>query len=129
MISVMVVQPLQVIPFATMAITIVAKSLLLLSQSLLTNPLSGPLLRSKGRIFYSGFPGEKAGLTSKEGGVCQSTNLSIVHTEFYKAATCFKDLQFPVIYTKILELTLNICSSDNLSYNGTYKYATKTATV
>ena len=109
-----------------MAITIVAKSLLLLSQSPLTNPLSGPLLRSQGRIFYSGSPGEKAGLISKEGGVCQSGNLSIVHTEFNKAAACFEELQFSVIYTKILELTLNICNLNNLSYDGMDKYATKT---
>ena len=125
----MVVQPLQVIPSATMAITIVAESLLLLSQSPLTNSSSGPLLRSQGGIFYLGSPGKKARLTSKEGSVCQSANLSIVQAEFDKAATCFKELQFPVIYTKILELMLTICSSDNLSYDGTDKYATKTTTV
>ena len=84
-----------------MAVTIVIESLLLLSQSPLTNLLSGPLLRSQGRIFYSGSPGEKAGLISEEGSICQTTNLSIVHTEFDKAATCFEELQFPVIYTKI----------------------------
>ena len=112
-----------------MAITIVVESFLLLSQSPLTNPSSGPLLRSQGRIFYSGSPGEKAGLISKEGGICQSANPSIVHTEFNKAATCLEELQFPVIYTKILELMLNICSSNNLSYDGMDKYATKTTTV
>ena len=37
-----------------MAITIVIESLLLLSQSPLTNPSSGPLLRSQGGIFHSG---------------------------------------------------------------------------
>ena len=46
MISVKVVQPSQVILSAAMAVTIVAESLLLLSQTHLTNPLSGPLLRS-----------------------------------------------------------------------------------
>ena len=106
----MVVQPSQVIPSAAMVVTIVIESLLLLGQSPLNNPSSGPLLRSQGGIFHSGSPGEKAGLISKEGGICQSTNPSIVHTEFNKAATCLKELQFPVIYTKILELTLNICS-------------------
>ena len=125
----MVVQPSQMIPSTAMAITIVAESLLLLSQSHLTNPSSGPLLRSQGRIFYSGSPGEKAGFISKEGGVHQSANLSIVHTEFDKAATCPEELQFPVIYTKILELTLNIHSSNNLSYDSMDKYATKTTTV
>ena len=80
-------------------------------------------------MFYSGSPGEKARLISKEGSICQSTNPSIVHTEFNKAATCLKELQFPVIYTKILELMLNICSSNNLSYDGMDKYATKTTTV
>ena len=103
----MVVQPSQAIP---MAITIVAKSLLLLSQSHLTNPSSGPLLRSQGGIFHSGSPGEKARLISEEGSVCQSANPSIVHTEFDKAAACFEELQFSVIYTKILELMLNIHS-------------------
>ena len=93
-----------------MAVTIVTKSLLLLRQSHLTNPSSGPLLRSQGRIFYSGSPGEKARLISKEGGVHQSTNPSIIPTEFDKAAACFEELQFSVIYTKILELTLNIHS-------------------
>ena len=122
----MVVQPSQAIPSAGMAVIIVAESLLLLSQSPLTNPLSGPLLRGQGRIFYSGSPGEKAGLISKVGGVCQTTNLSIVCTVFNKAATCFKELQYPVIYTKILELMLNIHSSNNLSYNGMDKYGTKT---
>ena len=106
----MVVQPSQTIPSATMAITIVAESLLILSQSHLTNPSSGPLLRSRGRMFYSGSPGEKAGLISKEGSVCQSTNPSIIPSEFNKAAACFEGLQFSVIYTKILELTLNIHS-------------------
>ena len=115
---------------AAMAITIVIESLLLLSQSPLTNPSSGPLLRSQGGIFYSGSPGKKAGLISKKGGICQSANPSIVHTEFDKAPTCLEELQFPVIYTKILELTLNICSSKkNLSYNGMDKYGTKTTTV
>ena len=52
-------------------------------------------------MFYSGSPGEKAGLISEEGGVCQSTYLSIVPTELDKAAACFKGLQFFVIYTKI----------------------------
>ena len=85
----MVVQPSQVIPSTAMAVTIVAESLLLLSQSHLTNPLSGPLLRSQGGIFYSGSPGEKARLISKEGSIHQSANLSIVYTEFDKAATCF----------------------------------------
>ena len=61
-------------------------------------------------MFYSGSPREKAGLISKEGSVCQSTNPSIVPTEFDKAAACFKELQFSVIYAKILELTLNIHS-------------------
>ena len=106
----MVVQPSQVIPSTTMAITIVAESLLLLSQSHLTNPPSGPLLRSQGRIFYSGSPGEKARLISKEGSVHQSANPSIVPTEFDKAAACFEELQFSVIYIKILELMLNIHS-------------------
>ena len=96
----MVVQPSQVIPSAAMAITIVVESLLLLSQSPLTNPSSGPLLRSHGRIFHSGSPGEKARLISKEGSIHQSTNPSIGHTEFDKAATCLEELQFPVIYTK-----------------------------
>ena len=81
----MAVQPSQVIPSTAMAITIIAKLLLLLSQSPLTNPLSGPLLRSQGRIFYSGSPQEKARLISEEGSVHQSTNLSIVHTEFNKS--------------------------------------------
>ena len=129
MISAMVVQPSQAIPSTAMAITIVVESLLLLSQSPLTNPSSGPLLRSQGRIFHSGSPGEKAGLISKEGRVHQSANPSIVHTEFDKAVTCLKELQFPVIYTKTLELMLNICSSNNLSYDGMDKYATKTTTV
>ena len=121
----MVVQPSQAIPSTAMAITIVVESLLLLSQSPLTNPSSGPLLRSQGRIFHSGSPGEKARLISEEGSICQSANPSIVHTEFDKAATCLKELQFPVIYTKILELTLNICSSNNLIYDGMNKYTTK----
>ena len=125
----MVVQPSQAIPSTTMPVTIVTESLLLLSQSPLTNPSSGPLLRSQDGIFYSGSPGEKARLISKEGGVCQSANLSIDHTEFDKAATSIEEVQFPVIYTKILELTLNIHSSNNLSYNGMDKYATKTTTV
>ena len=120
----MVVQPSQAIPSAARAITIVVKSFLLLSQSPLTNPLSGPLLRSQGGILYSGSPGEKARLIREEGSIHQSANLSIVHTEFDKAATCFKELQFPVIYTKILELMLNIHSSNNLSYDGMDKYAT-----
>ena len=81
-------------PLHTMLITIVAKSLLLQSQSHLTNPSSGPLLRSWGRTFYSGPPGEKARLISEEGGVCQSTNPSIVSTKFDKAAACFEKLQF-----------------------------------
>ena len=98
-------------------------------QSTLTNPSSGPLLRSQGRIFHSGSPGEKARLISKEGSICQSANPSIVYTEFDKAANCLKELQFPVIYTKILELTLNIHSSNNLIYNSTTKYTTKTTTV
>ena len=110
MISVTVVQPSQAIPSAAMAITIVAKSLLLLSQSHLTNPSSGPLLRSQDRILYSGSPGEKARLISKEGSVHQSTNPSIVLTDFDKAAACLGELQFTVIYTKILELMLNIHS-------------------
>ena len=110
MISVTFVQPSQAIPSAAMAVTIVIESLLLLSQSHLTNPLSGPLLRSQGRIFYSGSPGKKARLISKEGCVHQSANPSIVPTEFNKAAVCFKELQFSVVYTKILELTLNIQS-------------------
>ena len=110
MISVTVVQPSQAIPSATMAITIVAKSLLHLSQSHLTNPSSGPLHRSQGGMFYLGSPGEKARLISKEGGVCQSASPSIVPTEFDKAAACFEELQFSVICTKILELTLNVCS-------------------
>ena len=83
---------------------------LLLSQSHLTNPSSGPLLRSQGRIFYLGSPGEKAGLISEEGSVHQSANPSIIPTEFNKAAACFEELQFSVIYTKILELILNIYS-------------------
>ena len=74
--------------------TIVAKSLLLQSQSHLTNQSSGPLLRKLGRTFYSGPPGEKARLISKEGGVCQSANPSIVSTKFNKAAVCFEKLQF-----------------------------------
>ena len=45
-------------------------------------------------MFYLGPPGEKARLISKEGGVCQSTNLSIVSTMFHKAAVCFEKLQF-----------------------------------
>ena len=121
----MVVQPSQVIPSATMAVTIVVESLLLLRQSPLTNPSSGPLLRSQGRIFHSGSPGEKAGLISKEGGICQSANPSIVHTEFDKAATCLKESQFPVICTKILELMLNIYISNNVIYDGMKKYTTK----
>ena len=92
MISVMVVEPSQVISSAAMAIIIVAESLLLLSQSHLTNPSSGPLLRSQGRMFYSGSPIEKAGLISKECGVHQSANPSIVPTEFDKAAACFEEL-------------------------------------
>ena len=84
------------------------KSLLLLSQSCLTNPSSGPLLRSQGGIFYSGSPGKKARLISEEGSVCQSANPSIVHTKFNKAATCFEELQFPVIYIKILDLTFAV---------------------
>ena len=86
------------------------ESLLLLSQSHLTNPLSGPLLRSQGGIFYSGSPEEKVRLISEEGSVCQSANPSIVHTGFNKAAACFEELQFPIFRTKILELTLNIHS-------------------
>ena len=104
------VQPSQAIPFATMAITIVAESLLLLSQSHLTNPSSGPPLRSQGRMFYSGSPAEKARLISKEGSVCQSAYPSIVPNKFDKAAVCFAELQFFVIYTKILEVMLNIHS-------------------
>ena len=61
-------------------------------------------------MFYTGSPGEKARLISKEGSVCQSANPSIVPTKFDKAAGCFEELQFSVIYTKILELTLNIHS-------------------
>ena len=121
----MVVQPSQVIPSTTMAVTIVIKSLLLLSQSPLTNPSSGPLLSSQGRIFHSGYPGKKARLISKEGSVCQSTNQSTIHTEFDKAATSLEELQFLVIYARILELTLNIHSSNNLIYDGTNKYTTK----
>ena len=115
----MVVQPSQAIPSAAMAITIVAESSLLLSQSHLTNPSSGPLLRSQGRLFYSGSPGEKAWLISKEGSVCQSANPFVVHTEFNKATACFEELQFSAIYTKILELMLNIHSWKSLSYSGT----------
>ena len=121
----MVVQPSQVIPSTAMAITIVVESLLLLSQSPLTNPSSGPLLSSQGGIFCSSSPGKEAGLISKEGGIHQTANPSIIHTEFDKAATCLKELQFPVIYAKILELMLNICSSNNLIYDGTNKYTTK----
>ena len=109
-----------------MAVTIVAESLLLLSQSHQTNPSSGPLLRSQGRIFYSGSPGEKARLISEGGSVCQSTNPSIVLTEFDRAAACFEELQFSVICITILELTLNIHSWNSLSYGGTDKYAVKT---
>ena len=77
-----------------MAVTIVVKSLLLLSQSPLTNPSSGPLLSSQSGIFHSGSPGKKARLISKEGSICQSANPSIIHAEFDKAATCFEELQF-----------------------------------
>ena len=63
-------------------------------QSHQTNPSSGPLLRSQGRTFDSGPPREKARLISKEGGVCQSANPSIVSTKFDKAAVCFEKLQF-----------------------------------
>ena len=125
----MVVQPSQAIPSTTMAVTIVVESLLLPRQSTLTNPSSGPLLRSQGRIFHSGSPGEKVRLISKEGNICQSPNPSIFHTEFDKAATSLEELQFPVICTKILELMLNIRSSNNLIYNSTNKYTTKTTTV
>ena len=100
-----------------------------LSQSPLTNTSSGPLLSSQGRIFHSGSPGKKARLISKEGGIYQSPNPSIIHTDFNKAATCHKELQFPVIYARILELTLNIHSSNNLIYDGTNKYTTKITTV
>ena len=62
---------------------------------------------------------------SKEGSICQSANPSCIYTEFDKAATCLKELQFPVIYTRILELMLNICSSNNLIYDGMNKYITK----
>ena len=75
--------------------------------------------------FTQGSPGEKARLFSKEGSVCQSTNPSIVRTEFNKAAACLKDLQIAVIYTKIIELMLNICSLNNLSYDSMDKYTTK----
>ena len=68
-------------------------------------------------------------MISKEGGICQSANMSIVPTEFDKAAACFKELQFAVNYTKILVLTLNIHSSNSLSYGSTDKYAVKTTTV
>ena len=125
----MVVQPSQVIPSTAMVVTIVVESLLLLSQSPLTNPLSGPLLSSQGGIFHSGIPGKKAGLISEEGSIHQFANPSIIHTEFDKAATCLKELQFPVINTRILELMLNIHSSNNLIYNGTNKYTTKITTV
>ena len=74
-------------------------------------------------------PGEKARLISKEGSFCQSANPSIVPTEFDKAAACFEELQFAVIYTKILVLTLNIHSSNSKSYGSTDKYAVKTTTV
>ena len=84
---------------------------------------------SQGWIFHSGSPGEKARLISKEGSIHQSANPSIIHTEFDKAATCLKELQFPVIYARILELTLNICSSNNLICNGVNKYTTKITTV
>ena len=121
----MVVQPSQATPSATMAITIVIKLLLLLSHSPLTTPLSGLILSSQYGIFHSGSPGKKARLISEEGDICQSVNPSIIYTEFDKAATCLEELQFPVIYTRILELMLNICSSNNLIYNGTNKYTTK----
>ena len=62
---------------------------------------------------------------SEEGSICQSTNPSIIYTEFNKVATCLEELQFPVNYTKILELMLHICSSNNLIYDGTNKYITK----
>ena len=57
-------------------------------------------------MFYSGPPGEKARLISKEGGVCQSANLSIVSTKFDKAAACFKILQFLLFTQRFLGLTL-----------------------
>ena len=110
----MVVQPSQATPSAAMAITIVAiESLLLLSQSPLTNPSSGPLLSSQGGIFQSGSPGEKARLISEEGGIYQSANPSIINTEFDKEATCLEEVTISVIYTRILELTLNICKVAN----------------
>ena len=57
-----------------------------------------------------------------------STNLltRLLFTEFNKAAACFEELQFSVIYTKILELTLKIHSQNSLSYGGTDEYAVKT---
>ena len=51
-----------------------------------------------------------AELISREGSVCQTSCLSLVPAEFDKAAACFEELQFTVIYTKVLELTLNIHS-------------------
>ena len=94
MISVTVVQPSQATPSTAMAVTVVIELLLLLSQSPLTNPPSGPLLSSQGGIFPSGFLGKKARLISKEGSIYQSTYPSIIHTEFHKAATCLEELQF-----------------------------------
>ena len=59
-------------------------------------------------MFYSCSPGEKARLINKEVSVHQSANPYIVPTKFDKAAVCFTELQFFIIYTKILEVMLNI---------------------
>ena len=49
-----------------------------------------------------------ARLISGEGSVCQTACPSLIPTEFDKAAACPKELQLTVIYTKVLELMLNI---------------------
>ena len=94
----MVVQPSQATPSAAMAITIVVESLLFLSQSPLTNPLSGPLLSSQGGILHLGSPRKKARLISKEGSVHQSANPSIFHTELTKQPPALKSYNSCYLY-------------------------------
>ena len=81
-----------------MAVTIVIESLLLLSQSPLTNPLSGALLSSQGRTLHPGSPGKKARLISEEGSIHQSANLSIIHTEFDKQPPALKSYNSCYLY-------------------------------
>ena len=79
--------------FTIMAITIVVESILLLSQSHLTNPLPKlrtPTRNQDGIVYLGSFQG-KARLISSEGGVCQTTYPSLIPIEFDKAASCSKE--------------------------------------